>query len=514
MDSEARYRRFDEAAQHGILILDPQTGVIADVNPNLARMLGSSPAEVLGKALWEIGLPADESAFQSVFHELIEKGSVHRDDLHLASKVREPVRVDITGNIYQRGGDPLVQLNIREVAQQEGTTRPELHVRHAQEVEAVGQIAGGLAHDLNNLLGVILRYCEILEEQKELPEASRMMIREMHSAGVSASNLTQRLLDLSRGKAVERLTVDLNEIVNRIEGILRRLVGDGIELVILPGRGLGSMNADPSQLEQILMNLAANARDAMPQGGKVIVETANAYVDECNAGQYPSMRPGRYVMLSVSDTGSGMDPETQSRIFEPFFTTKPFGQGTGLGLSTVFSIVEQNGGAISVHSQPGAGATFKIYFPRSDRAPEIAGPAKAESARGNAETILLVDDAGSLRGLMRRLLEEGGYTVLDSGDPAVALSIAEEHPGPIPLLITDVVLPGFSGSELAARVTKARPETMVLYVSGFNDDAVVPSLKPGQNYAFLKKPFIQEDLLRKVRQILDSSMKNPTRPVS
>jgi CheY-like chemotaxis protein len=216
-------------------------------------------------------------------------------------------------------------------------------------------------------------------------------------------------------------------------------------------------------------------------------------------------------MLSVSDTGAGMDAETQSRIFEPFFTTKPFGQGTGLGLSTVFSIVEQGGGAISVHSQPGAGTTFKIYFPRSIKTAETMKT--AEPMREEAETILLVDDAGSLRGLIRRLLEDGGYTVLDSGDPATALCIAVDHPGPISLLITDVVLPGFSGSDLAARVIKARPEIKVLYVSGYNDESIAPTLLQGHCHAFLKKPFTQDDLLRKVRQLLDSSVNLSLRPV-
>jgi len=514
MDSEARYRRFDEAAQNGILILDPQTGVILDVNSNLALMLETSPAELLGKTLWEIGLPKDEIALKRAFHELIEKGNVHCDDLPLVARGGLTVSVEVTGKVYQRRSDGLVQCNIRKIGQREGAVRPEPQIRHAQEMEAVGQIAGGLAHDLNNLLGVMLRYCELLQEQKDLPESSRKMLLEAHNAGESARNLTQRLLALSCGQAVQRVAVDLNETVTRMEEMMRRLMGDGVELVTLPGRGLGSISADPSQLEQVLMNLAANARDAMPKGGKVVVETANVPIDENNAGQYPSMRPGRYVMLSVSDTGTGMDLETQSRIFKPFFTTKPFGQGTGLGLSTVFSIVEQSGGAISVHSQPGAGATFKIFFPRSDRAPGAAKPAKVEAARGEAETILLVDDAGSLRGLIRRLLEDGGYTVLDSGDPAVALCIAEEHPGSIPLLITDVVLPGFSGSDLAARVTRARPETKVLYVSGYNDDSIIPMLVPGHSYAFLKMPFTKDDLLKKVRQLLDSSIKLPSRPVS
>jgi two-component system, cell cycle sensor histidine kinase and response regulator CckA len=508
MESEVRYRRFDETAQNGILILDPQTGVILDVNPMLTRMLDYSPAELLGKTLWEIGLAKDESACRSTFHELIEKGHVHHDEILVVTRGGQAVRVEVTGNVYHRGEVKLVQCNMRFV-QGADAQLPELHIRHAQELEAVGQIAGGLAHDLNNLLGVILRYCEILEGQLALPEASREIILEIQNAGASASILTQRLLTLSRGQTVHRVAVDLNETVNRMEKMLGRLIGESVVLLIVPGSGLGSIDADPGELEQVLMNLAINARDAMPNGGRIVVETANLEIDESNAGQHPSMRPGRYVMLSVSDTGAGMDAETQSRIFEPFFTTKPFGQGTGLGLSTVFSIVEQSGGAISVHSQPGAGTTFKIYFPRSSRAPEAMKPA----VRGEAETILLVDDAGALRGLIRRLLEDGGYTVLDSGDPAAALCMAEEHPGPISLLITDVVLPGFSGSDLAARVTKARPETKVLYVSGYNDESIAPSLLPGHSHAFLKKPFTQDDLLRKVRQLLDPSVKSTLRPV-
>ncbi len=511
MDSEGRYRRFDEAAQNGVLILDRESGAILDMNPLLARMLDYSPVELLGMTLWEIGLPRDEDACKRAFHELVEKGHVRYDNLPLMTKGGESVAAEVTGNVYRRNGGTLVQCNIRNLGQGEDAVRHELHTQHSQEMEAVGQIAGGLAHDLNNLLAVILRHCEILGDETALPEASLKMIREIHDAGVSARNLTQRLLAFSRGQAVERVAVDLNETVSRLEKLLGRLIGDGVELATLPGRELGSIDADPSELEQVLMNLAINARDAMPEGGKIVIETANVEIDEGNAAQHPSMRLGSYVMLSVSDTGAGMDLETQSRIFEPFFTTKPFGQGTGLGLSTVFSIVEQSGGAISVHSQPGAGATFKIYFPRSSRKPEAARPEKPVPVRGEAETILLVDDAGSLRGLIRRLLEDGGYTVLDSGDPAVALRIAEDHPGAISLLITDVVLPGFSGVDLAARVIKSRPETKVLYVSGFDDESVAPSRIPGRSDAFLKKPFTQNDLLRKVRQLLDSSMKIPSR---
>ena len=487
--------------------------MILDVNPILTRILGYSPMELLGRTLWEIGLPKDESACRQTFHELVEKGHVHHENVLLVAKDGQSVCVEVTGSVYQRSGDKLVQCKIRNVGPGMGAGQPEPQIRHAQELEAIGQIAGGLAHDLNNLLGVILRQCEILQDQAALPGTSRATILEIHNAGASARNLTQRLLAISRGQVIERIAVDLNETLSRIEKMLGKLIGEGIELVNLPGGELGSVEADPIQIEQVLMNLAINARDAMPQGGKIVVETANVDIDETNAGQHPSMRPGRYVMLSVSDTGTGMDSETQSRIFEPFFTTKPFGQGTGLGLSTVFSIVEQSGGAISVHSQPGAGTTFKIYFPRSDRKPEATGQAKTKPTRAEAETILLVDDAGSLRGLMRRLLEDGGYTVLDSGDPAVALCIAREHPGPIPLLITDVVLPGFSGSDLAAKVTQARAETKVLFVSGYNDDSIASLRAPGHGHAFLQKPFTQNDLLTKVRQLLDSPARHSSWPV-
>jgi CheY-like chemotaxis protein len=253
------------------------------------------------------------------------------------------------------------------------------------------------------------------------------------------------------------------------------------------------------------MNLVINARDAMPRGGKIVLATANIEIDEAHALHSPLAAPGPYVMLTVSDTGTGMDAETQSHIFEPFFSTKAPGRGTGLGLSTVFGIVKQSGGAIAVASEPGHGTTFTIYFPRHDQCPATLEPCLDTPVRGGTETILLVDDAAALRRLTRRLLQDCGYTVLESGDPAEALRIAAEYPGPLPLMITDVVMPGFSGSVLAEKLAAARPEIKVLYASGYSDEAVAPSRMPGQNYAFLEKPFTREDLLRKVRELLDSS---------
>jgi nitrogen-specific signal transduction histidine kinase/ActR/RegA family two-component response regulator len=408
-------------------------------------------------------------------------------------------------------GEKLVNSETRYRISRVDGDRPEQRKRQTHNMEAVGQLAWGLAHDLNNLLGVIAGYCEVLEDQAALPEPTRKMIQEIHNAGESAKNLTQRLLAFSRGQVLQLVALDLNEVVNRTEKMLGLLIGKDVELISSLGDDLGSINADPSQLEQVLINLAINARDAMPKGGSIVIETRKVEIDKTNLRQYPSLRPGQYVTLTVSDTGTGIDPETQSRIFEPFFTTKPPGRGSGLGLFTVFGIVEQSGGAIAVHSEPGAGATFKIYFPRSDQAPAAKRQGKAEPVHGGTETILLVDDAASLRGLIRRFLEDGGYTVLDSGDPDEALRMATEYPGPMPLMITDVVLPGFSGSVLAERVTAVRPGTKVLYASGYNDDSIVPLRVPGQDYAFLEKPFTRDDLLRKVRQLLDSSMKLPTR---
>jgi nitrogen-specific signal transduction histidine kinase/CheY-like chemotaxis protein len=378
--------------------------------------------------------------------------------------------------------------------------------RAAQRMEAVGRLAGAVAHDLNNLVGGILGDCEILKDEERLPDSARRMIAWIHDTGISAKNLAQMLLAFSSGLELQPVPLDLNETVSRMERMLDRLIGKNIQLVSLPGRSLGRINANPSQIDQVLMNLTINARDAMPKGGEIVIATMNTDIDESNARQLPSTKkPGRYVMLSVSDTGTGMDQKTQSRIFEPFFSTKPLGQGTGLGLSTVSGIVEQCGGTIAVYGAPGAGTTFKILFPRLNESMETMAKGEAALVHGGTETILLVDDSVPIRKLMRRFLADSGYTVLDSGDPAEALRKAAEYPGPIALIITDMALPGFSGSALAEKVIAARPGTKVLYASGYKLDLNIPSRVLGEDYAFLAKPFTHEELLRLVRRLLDSS---------
>jgi two-component system, cell cycle sensor histidine kinase and response regulator CckA len=504
--AEARYRHLFETAQDGILILDATTGLIIDVNPFLIKLLDYSREEFLGKALWDIGLFKDIEASKEAFRELKARRYVRYEDLPLKTKDGRSVNVEFVSNVYGVNSKKVIQCNVRDITKRKYAERSEQQLGQAQKMEAVGQLAEGVAHDFTNLLGVILGYCEILEERLDLAEPTREMIVEIHKAGTSAKDLTRHLLAFSRRQVLQPVFLDLNATVNRLDTMLSRLIGDDIEVVSVLRNDLGTIKADPTQLEQVLMNLAVNARDAMPQGGKLTIETANVEIDETYVQQHPSAKHGPYVMLAVSDTGVGIDKGIQDRVFEPFFSTKETGKGTGLGLSTVFGIIKQSGGSIGVYSELGHGTTFKIYFPRYEEAPVVIRKEDAKPLRGGSETILLVDDAAPLRGMTRRLLEDCGYAVLDSGDPAEALRIAGQHKGPLPLLITDVMMPGFSGPVLAERLVAARPETRVLYSSGYADDAVFKHGMLGPDCAFLEKPFTRDDLVRKVRELLDSQL--------
>lgn len=503
-DSEARYRRLFEAAQDGILILDANTGLITDVNPFLMELLDYSVDEFIGKALWEIGLFKDVAASKTAFRELQSQKYVRYENLPLATRAGRSINVEFVSNVYRVNNKKVIQCNIRDITGRKQAELTEQQVRQAQKMEAVGQLAGGVAHDFNNLLGVILGYCEILEARSDLAEPSRKMIEQIHNAGISAKGLTRHLLAFSRRQILQPVFLDLNAIVKHTNTLLERLLGDDVALTSVLTHDLGTVRADPSQIEQVLMNLTVNARDAMPQGGKITIATANVEIDQAYSRQHPYLKPGPYVMLTASDTGIGMDAETRARIFEPFFSTKVAGKGTGLGLSTVLGIVKQSAGAINVYSEPGLGTKFKVYFPRCEEVPVAIQPDEAVPIRGGSETILLVDDAAPLRGLTRLLLEGCGYTVLDSGDPAEAISIASRYKGSLPLLITDVVMPGFSGRILAERLAAARPETKVLYTSGYADDEVAQHGLVGAECAFLEKPFSRDALIRKVREVLDS----------
>ncbi len=504
IDSELRYRRLFDTAPDGILIVDFATSLITDVNPFLLELLGYSRAEFVGNPLWDFGLFKDRELSKDAFHTLKEKNYVRYGDLPLETKDGRAIAVEFVSNVYGEGDRKVIHCNIRDITKRKHAEQTAQQLLQSRQLEAIGQLAGGVAHDFNNLLQVILGYCEMLIDSPNFNEAEHRALAKINEAGTSAKNLTHRLLAFSRRQILEPVFMDLNEAVTEMNAMLAGLIGDDIALKMVLSPTLGTVKVDPNQIEQVLMNLAINARDAMPKGGKITFETANVTIDEAYAQQHLFIKPGRYVLLSVSDTGTGMDEETQSRLFEPFFTTKPAGKGTGLGLSTVFGIVKQSGGSIGVYSEPAHGTTFKIHLPLCEETVEVQQQSKPLPLLGGNEVIFVVEDTDLLRELTRLLLEGVGYQVLDSGIPADALRIAKNHVGVLPLLITDVVMPGMSGIELAAEFAKIRPEMKVLYTSGYADDAIARHGGLATGSSFLEKPFTRDALIRKVRKILDS----------
>ncbi len=382
--------------------------------------------------------------------------------------------------------------------------RAEEQLRQAQKMEAIGKLAGGIAHDFNNLLSVILTCSHLAMEELKAGDPLRDDLEQIRTAGERASALTRQLLAFSRCQTFERRVVDLGEVVHGVEKMLQRILGEDIELEVRVDRRLGHVLADPSQLEQVLLNLVVNARDAMPTGGKLTVEVSNVRLDGAYAEAHYDASPGDYVMLAVSDTGTGMDAETQARIFEPFFTTKEPGRGTGLGLATVYGIVKQSEGNVWVYSEPGRGTTFKVYLPRHTDASTAEVPRLPDvtSLTGN-ETVLLVEDDPQVRAAARGILRRAGYYVLEARNAGEALLTCERHPQRIHLLLTDVVMPQLSGVELAHRLTAMRPELKVVCMSGYTDEAVLRHGVIDSSLLFVQKPLTPEALLTKVRQALD-----------
>jgi two-component system cell cycle sensor histidine kinase/response regulator CckA len=401
---------------------------------------------------------------------------------------------------------PAIERELREARIRATLRRTEEQLRHAQKMEAIGQLAGGVAHDFNNLLSVILLNAELLAEGIKAGEPALGDVDEIKSAGLRATELTKQLLAYGRQQVFELRVVDLNEVVADVGKMLHRLIGADVEFTTLPGGELGLVEVDPGQVEQVLVNLVLNARDAMPQGGKLTVETANVDLNEDYAAAHVDLKAGRYVLLAVSDTGTGMDCATLARIFEPFFTTKEQGRGTGLGLSTVFGVVKQSGAHISVESEPGNGTAFKVYFPRSVRDKPACNPEPpVVSTQRGGETILLVEDEEQVRRVALVVLRRAGYDVLEALDCRDALLISEKHPGVIHLLLTDVVMPQMSGREVAARVGQMRPTTRILLMSGYAKAAVLQHGVIDSTVAFLQKPIMPDTLLRKIREVLDGA---------
>jgi signal transduction histidine kinase len=433
----------------------------------------------------------------------VDEGLVEAGEWRHRTKDGTIIDVDIARHTLTFAGRPAALAIARDITQRKSL---EAQLRQAQKMEAVGLLAGGVAHDFNNLLTVILGSADLLLDTLGRDRPERGEAEEIRKAGLRAADLTRQLLAFSRQQVLAPQVLDLNEVVATMDKILRRVIGEDIDLRTVPSRDLRAVRADPGQLEQVVVNLAVNARDAMPTGGTLTIETANVELDEAYAREHAAvLKPGHYVMLAVSDTGVGMDAETQARIFEPFFTTKPKGKGTGLGLATVYGIVKQSGGYIWVYSEPGHGTSFKVYLPHVTEAAGPVGqsPVPPVSVRGS-ETVLLVEDEEMVRNLVQKVLRANGYTVIVAASGSEAEQVAAQHAGRIHLLMTDVVLPGLNGRQVAQFLSAVRPGIRVLYLSGYTNDAIVHHGVLEPDVAFLQKPFTPAVLGRKVREVLDN----------
>jgi PAS domain S-box-containing protein len=484
-----------------ILVLDPQQKVQM-YNPAFENLFQSAHKEDIGKPVAE--LFPNEKALPETTARCEGLSKETRVCLITRRKRKDGSYIDV--ELY------LVPLTVKGRVlgslgiYQDVTERRvmEKQVRMGQKMEAVGRLSGGIAHDFNNLLGVILGYIQVIKRSLVPGNSLYEYAEEIEKASQRAVGLTRQLLAFSRQQVLEPVVLNLNKLVSEMEKMLPRLIGEDIDLSLILDPAISLVKVDPGQVEQVLMNLAVNARDAMPDGGKLTIQTGDTEIDVAYAREHPGAIPGRYVMLAVKDTGTGIDPEIQAQIFEPFFTTKGRDKGTGLGLATVYGIVKQSNGYIALDSEPGNGSLFTVYFPRIDQlAPAVTASAPEQSTSRGSETILLVEDAEPLRVLAHLFLKENGYQVLTAADGSLALQVAAEFAGPIHLLLTDVVMPGMNGRVLSERLSPSHPGMKILYMSGYTDSFIAGHgvLEPGTH--LLRKPFTEEVLLRKIRELLD-----------
>jgi two-component system, cell cycle sensor histidine kinase and response regulator CckA len=502
--SEASFRSVVEDAPYGIYQADRE-GRFLRVNPALQRMLGYSTADELLEVNLEREVFRRLEDFQRMQDTLRSLDEFQDLEIEWRKKEGTPITVRCSGRRVKKeqGGSGFHEVFAEDVTDKRIL---EAQLRMAGKMEAIGRLSGGIAHDFNNLLGVMIGYSQLLKRKLKSEKELAEYAEEIEKAGQRAASLTKQLLAFSRQQILTPTVLDLNSLVRDMEKMLQRLLGEDIVVCIGLESELGTVKADRGQVEQVIMNLAVNARDAMPSGGTLYVETANRILDEIYTREHPGSRPGRYVVLAVRDSGVGMNKETIAHIFEPFFTTKELGKGTGLGLATVYGIVKQSGGYIAVESNPGEGASFQMFLPRVDEpvAPSVATPAIVPDMKGS-ETILLAEDAEALRKLAKSLLEGHGFEVLAARDGEEALYLAEQHSGRIDLLVTDVVMPGINGRVLAERLRDSRPETKVLYMSGYTDSFIAGHGVLDQKTNLLHKPFSEEMLLRHVRDVLDAT---------
>jgi PAS domain S-box-containing protein len=525
-ESEQRYRDLIQGLDAIVWEADARTLAFSFVSRRAETVLGY-PVERWTREpdFWVRRIhPDDRDQVMRIYRDAIAGGRDHEFEYRsVAADGREVWLRDIVHVVRDGDGQPTtlrgLTVDLTQLKRSERALyQSEEQLRQAQKMDAVGKLAGGIAHDFNNLLMIIRGDSDLMLRRLARGHPLRQNAEGIREAADQAATLTRQLLAFSRKEVVAPRLVDLNSIVASIHAMLQRLLGETINLVTITAPDLGGVMADPGQMEQMILNLCVNARDAMPDGGRLTVRTANVELDETAAKWWSDSRPGAYVVLEVSDTGAGMDEETRVHLFEPFFTTKEQGKGTGLGLSTVYGAVKQSGGHISVESAPGRGSTFRIYLPRVAApavtppdlrpSPEAADPGTAGDttlAQGHGETILLVEDAQRVRAVVREILEMSGYTVLEARHGADALEVSNRHAGTIHLLVTDVVMPQMSGRELSQRLSTLRPDLKVLYMSGYTDDAIVRHGVLASGIAFLSKPFTPDALALKVREVLDGA---------
>ena len=511
---EASYRRYRDLVENAVdmictLDLD---GRITYASPALLQTLGYTSEELLGEHVKRIIVDEDSALMERAFKARLDGPPVGTYELLLSKKDNSRVPGEVVSNlIYTADGTVAgTQAILRDTSARKGL---EAQLLHAQKMEAIGRLAGGVAHDFNNLLTAIIGYSELVLSRLGGSDPIRKEIEEIMKTGERAASLTRQLLAFSRKQVMKPIVLDPNGLVADLEKMLRRLIGEDVDLITILEPDLGCVRADPGQIEQVIMNLAVNARDAMPQGGKLVIETANVYLDQADVGDRADVAPGPYVMLAVSDTGTGMDPKTLSHLFEPFFTTKAQGKGTGLGLSTAYGITKQSGGHVTAQSEPGAGTTFKIYLPRLEGTAAAVQPDQVWSgAVKGSETVLLVEDEDVVRNLARAILEENGYRVLEARHGGEALLMCERHKEPIHLLLTDLVMPGVSGGKLGEYLTFLRKEMKVLYMSGYTGSSLIRETALVNGFAFMQKPFTPHSLTRKVREVLDEPRRGAPAP--
>jgi PAS domain S-box-containing protein len=501
--SEERFRALVEQSADALLLVDAE-GRITYMTLSSQRHLGWKPEQLVGHSILDFLHPDDRETVTARISEVLQTpGAPVTAEIRFRHSDGNYRTMEGVG--VNRLSDPSVRSIVIKAHDITDRRRLEEHLRQVQKMEAVGALAGGVAHDFNNLLTAILGYCNLMLDDVPKEDPLRRDLEEIRSAGERAAALTRQLLAFSRRQMLQPQIVDINTLVRQLEKLLRRLLSEDTVLVTALAPDLHTVKVDPASIEQILVNLAVNSRDAMVEGGQLTIETSNVELDATYADTHATVIPGQYVMLAVGDTGPGIDAATKARIFEPFFTTKEQGKGSGLGLATVYGIVKQSGGYIWVYSEVGHGTVFKVYFPVAE-SPALRG--RGQSGSGDPrtqgwETVLLVEDEDAVRALAREVLRRHGYVVLEARHGVDALRLAERHTDDIQLMITDVVMPHMSGRELAERLCSARPTMRVLFMSGYTDHAVMNrALTPGAS--FLQKPFTPETFARKVRQVLDA----------